>query len=245
MQVPKLSGFPEPPYSGAVSSPSLTVELFSIGGFCCASAHLPPKEPSATRFHTPPVAGNGLNPSWGHTVHCMAAEPTTTILKLSVNDGDTEVAYECIVLGVLRPGYRCVQLRSKLGTKIEMCFLMLHITIGERPNPWTPAYDRRGHRRNGIVEADASEVKRMVDEKYPHHKREREGSCVGRESAEERGSSNFPVRRTSLSGLVGPLVSLDRLAGVRSSGGARPRLPSIDGNFSAAVSAVEKDDLSA
>ena len=44
------------------------------------------------------------------------------------------VAYETLVLGVPRPGYRAVQLRSPKGTRIELCYLFLHVALGDEPN---------------------------------------------------------------------------------------------------------------
>ena len=170
-EVSKLSGFAEPPSAGAVSSPSLIAELFAIGGECCASPPLPPKEEARTRFQTPSAPGNGLNPSWGHMVHCVAAEPDETILRLSVSDGDTEVAYECVLVGVLRPGYRCIPLRSKLGTRIELCYLVVHISLCEIPNPWAPAYGRQDQRRNGLVESQVLDLQAMVRDKFPEKAR--------------------------------------------------------------------------
>ena len=73
----------------------------------------------------------------GETVHCVAAEPHATFLRVSVTerrdragvsnllgegwrDAGQEVAYTIAVLGRLRRGYRVLQLRGLLGTRIEL-----------------------------------------------------------------------------------------------------------------------------
>ena len=58
-----------------------------------------------------------------------------TVLRVTVEDyiGDARqlVAYETVVLGALRPGYRVLQLRSPLGTRIDGCVLFVRIALGE------------------------------------------------------------------------------------------------------------------
>ena len=72
------------------------------------------------------VEGNGLAAEFGTEMHALAAEPRETILRVVVLDGDTEVAYETAVLGALRPGYRCFQMRHvKTGTRIRLYHLLL------------------------------------------------------------------------------------------------------------------------
>ena len=44
-----------------------------------------------------------------------------------------------MVLATLRPGYRRLRLRSRLGTHIEMCNVMLHVTHKSVTNPWAAA----------------------------------------------------------------------------------------------------------
>ena len=43
------------------------------------------------------------------------------------------------MLGALRAGYRGIQLRSRLGTRLELCHLFVHVALGEEvntgPNP--------------------------------------------------------------------------------------------------------------
>eukprot|EP00966_Prymnesium_polylepis_P019322 445682-Prymnesium_polylepis.1 len=83
--VSHLSGRTMPPkYSTDPSSPSLHVELYPIGGFCCVSDELPVPEHDAQRraYRTAEVDNNGLNPEFDQLVHCLASEPRETILKV-------------------------------------------------------------------------------------------------------------------------------------------------------------------
>jgi len=64
------------------------------------------------------------------------------------------------VLGALKPGYRCLHLRDpKTGTRIDMCALLVHITIGKEPHVWA---NERELRRQ-LVEQTA-EVRQMQAE---------------------------------------------------------------------------------
>ena len=45
-----------------------------------------------------------------------------------------QVLGDTLVLGALRNGYRCIQLRSRLGTHIELCHLFVHVALGEEVN---------------------------------------------------------------------------------------------------------------
>ena len=70
--------------------------------------------------------GNGLAAHFGKRLYCLAAEPRETILRIAIMDGDTEVAYETAVVGALRKGYRCFQLRDpRTGSRIAMCSLLV------------------------------------------------------------------------------------------------------------------------
>lgn len=129
-----------PPKASAagVVSPSIQLELYAIGGFCCISDCTQPEASKLqTRYRTRSVDGNGLAAEFGQTVHCLAAEPRETVLRVVVFDGEAEVAYETAVLGALRSGYRCFQLRHmRTGTRIELCSLLVHIEIAEEPHLW-------------------------------------------------------------------------------------------------------------
>lgn len=140
--IPELSGANAPPDSSPVLSPSLSLSLHPIGGFCSISSELPPRRIHTT-YATATVQSDGLAPHFGETVHCLAAEPEQTFLRISVLEHRqgivTEVAYETAVLGRLRPGYRVMQLRSRLGTRVELCYLLVKISLGEEPHKWTSA----------------------------------------------------------------------------------------------------------
>jgi hypothetical protein len=129
-----LSGSPSPPDpAGSISQPSISVELHAIGGFTCVSKTLPLPARPVQKISVPSSG------SRGRTFHCLAAEPGATILRVSVHDGEALLAYEAVVLGTLRPGYRCLPLRSRQGTSISLCSLLLHIEAGEEPNMWAEA----------------------------------------------------------------------------------------------------------
>ncbi|EOD04763.1 hypothetical protein EMIHUDRAFT_250462, partial [Emiliania huxleyi CCMP1516] len=96
--------------------------LHAIGGFCCVSRTLPlPARPAQRATVSASAAGKSARHS---TLHCLAAEPRATVLRACVHDGETVVAYEAVVLGALRPGYRSLSLRSRLGTQIRLCSLL-------------------------------------------------------------------------------------------------------------------------
>ncbi|EOD30067.1 hypothetical protein EMIHUDRAFT_99535 [Emiliania huxleyi CCMP1516] len=133
-----LSDSPRPPGGAraSVSSPRVAVELHAIGGFCAVAREPqpPPEAQGVTRLTTAVAEGNGLNPTFDETFHCLAAEPNQTILRVVVEDEGRLVAYETAVLGSLRCGYRCLHLRSPSGTRIDACCLLLHISDGSEPN---------------------------------------------------------------------------------------------------------------
>ena len=82
--------------------------------------------------------GGGCNPThFEGELHCVAAEPQQTVLRVAVVDeADAEVAYETCVLGVLREGYRVLHLRSMRGTRIKNCFLLCHVSFTTQVNAW-------------------------------------------------------------------------------------------------------------
>ena len=80
------------------------------------------------------AAENGLNACFDETVHCLAQEPTMTVLRVAVLEGDKDVAYETCLLSSLRSGYRVLHLRSLLGTRLEGCVLFVQISRGVEPN---------------------------------------------------------------------------------------------------------------
>ena len=109
-----------PPDNLDSSSPSVSLSLHPCGGFCAVSTILPlPRDTGSTEIRTHEVSGNGLNPKFGFHAHCLAAEPDATFLRIAVIDRYQEVAYESAVLGRIKCGYRVLQMRSMLGTRIE------------------------------------------------------------------------------------------------------------------------------
>ena len=137
-----LSGASAPPDpAGPINNATISVELHAIGGFCCVSRTLPlPARPAQRATVSASAAGKSARHS---TLHCLAAEPRATVLRACVHDGETVVAYEAVVLGALRPGYRSLSLRSRLGTQIRLCSLLVHIERGEEPNMWAEARELR------------------------------------------------------------------------------------------------------
>mmetsp|Transcript_20536 Transcript_20536/g.61062 ORF Transcript_20536/g.61062 Transcript_20536/m.61062 type:complete len:192 (-) Transcript_20536:479-1054(-) len=139
-----LSGLAVPPDSLKPSSPSCKLSLYSIGGVCAVGKEEPLPQNPEIEFTTATVAHNGLNASFvDATVHCVAAEPEATFLRISINDRQREVAYETTLLGRLRSGYRAFQLRSLRGTRIELCCLFAHVRKGSEPNRWASANQMR------------------------------------------------------------------------------------------------------
>ena len=133
----QLSGAPpQLPAQGGVSSPRVSVELHAIGGTCGLALELPARRLESVHL-TRRAVDNGLNPSFDEAVHCLAQEPTTTVLRVAVLEGDKDVAYETCRLSSLRPGYRVLHLRSLLGTRIEACVLFVRISHGDEPNRFT------------------------------------------------------------------------------------------------------------
>ena len=91
-----------------------------------------------------PAKGDGVNVAFDETVHCVAAEPRETIIRASVTENGQMIAYETAVLGRFRHGYRILQLRGPLGTRIELCYLLIQVTFGEELNKWaTPRQVRQ------------------------------------------------------------------------------------------------------
>lgn len=109
-----------------------------IVGFCAVTNELSlPKSCTETEITSPAVKRNGMNATFDYVVHCIAAEKHATFVRIGVKDNSNEVAYEAAVLGRLRYGYRVFQLRmTTLGTRIELCYLLVHISFGSMPNLW-------------------------------------------------------------------------------------------------------------
>jgi len=133
---PELSGSTTTPNKLGTSAPALSMSLHPFGGFCAISGILPLPiivNTEVTLSHH----DNGMNAPCGKMVYCVAAEPHATILRIGVKDRKQGlVAYESAVLGRLRGGHRVFQLRSLLGTRIEICYLFVRITFGRERNLW-------------------------------------------------------------------------------------------------------------
>eukprot|EP00966_Prymnesium_polylepis_P037411 868641-Prymnesium_polylepis.1 len=109
-------------------------------GFCAITDVLP------IRYHSPqtelvlPPLTSGMNATVGAKAHLVAAEPHAVFVRVSVMDDRQEVAFESCVLGRLRRGYRVLQLRSPLGTRVELAFVFVRISAASErlePNLWS------------------------------------------------------------------------------------------------------------
>lgn len=137
--VPDMSGKPRPPDDSEPSSPAVRLVLYPIGGFCAVCKKLPLSSGAETETDTARVKANGLNAVFAaEKVHCFAAEPHATFLRIEVVDGVQEVAYETAVLGRLKHGYRVLQMRGPNGTRIELCYLFVKISFGSTGTVWLP-----------------------------------------------------------------------------------------------------------
>ncbi|EOD27058.1 hypothetical protein EMIHUDRAFT_204945 [Emiliania huxleyi CCMP1516] len=143
-------------------------ELYAIGGFCAVSRE-PQPQPEAqgvTRLTTAVAEGNGLNPTFDETFHCLAAEPHQTILRVVVEDEGRLVAYETAVLGSLRCGYRCLHLRSPSGTRIDSCCLLLHISVSTEPNTFGTADELRSmvQSQRSLISQQSRDIHQLSEE---------------------------------------------------------------------------------
>ena len=140
--MPELSGSITPTKAGAVILPSFSAELHTMGGFCSICDQLPLTHDShqgrRMRFQAGHPTG-GFYTQVEHTLHCIAAEPECTLLRVSVHDGDSLAAYAVAVLSQLRPGYRCFRLSTPLGVPIELACLFVHIEVSKETNVWAGA----------------------------------------------------------------------------------------------------------
>jgi hypothetical protein len=136
---PELSGAAAPPANLPPSTPAIVVSLHPIGGFCAVSHTLPLPESIETEVKVVAADGsaNGMCATFGKKIHCVAAEPDATFLRVGVTDGRDEVAFVTAVLQRLRRGYRVLLMRSLLGTRIELCYLFVRTSFGSIHNEWS------------------------------------------------------------------------------------------------------------
>jgi len=134
------------------------VSVHAIGGFTAVSDEVPLPTSAEGHIALPRQRGKqrqrvsarfsdcGMNAIEQETLHCVAAEPHGTFLRVGVLEGQVERAYETMVLGRLRRGYRVIKLRGSLGTRIELCHLFVHVSFGTEVNVWmTPTQMRMQH----------------------------------------------------------------------------------------------------
>ena len=114
-------------FSSAQHGPFHSTRASTLAGICAVSKQLPFGPSTVTAAATAAVKGNGLNATFGEKMYCVAAEPHATFLRISVTDDGEEVAHETCVLGRLLRGYRVLQIRSALGTRIELAYILVHI----------------------------------------------------------------------------------------------------------------------
>eukprot|EP00966_Prymnesium_polylepis_P244207 5647632-Prymnesium_polylepis.3 len=146
-------------------------------------------------------SGGFITSLGGTKAHLVSAEPLATFLRITCSDRDRqeEVAYACLVLGRLRCGYRAIQLKSPLGTRIELAFIFVRISVGDAvTNHWAT---QRQLRWNATMLKERHEAQsRRIEElrvSLEEHISERESN---RASASERGSSctdAFALKRGS------------------------------------------------
>jgi len=167
--VSELSGAPAPPPRASdPSQPVITLELHPIGGFCALSKTLPLPHRIDTEMSLE-QRSCGINAIFvGETVHCVAAEPNATFLRVSVGDEGHEVAYEIAVLGRLKRGYRVLMLRSAVtGTRIELCYLLVRKSFVLSRNRWTTPRQLRV--KSSMVEEQWFSLDEMISKRVKPH----------------------------------------------------------------------------
>jgi len=142
----ELSGTAASPGNSNPLPVAVTVSLHPVGGFCAVSEAPSLAQHGTNTEHQVVAKGSGMNAAVGKRVYCFAAEPSATFLRVGVQEGGHDVAFEVAVLDRLRPGHRVFQMRgSRLGTRIELCCLFVKITFGSAPNVWVTARQASFH----------------------------------------------------------------------------------------------------
>jgi hypothetical protein len=139
--VRQLSGTPCPPSCSSVATPSIGLSVHTLGGFGAVTPSLDElrrRSNSSASFRTPPAAlRGGLCAAFDVPADCVVAELWAAMLRFGVFDNDDEVAYEAVIVGAMRTGYRCLQLREPTsGTLIDGCSLLLHVEYTTTPRAW-------------------------------------------------------------------------------------------------------------
>jgi len=201
------------------TSPAIIISLHPIGGFCSISRTLPMRK-IETEIATRTVHNEGMNVIVGETVHCLAAEPHAVFFRVGVIDDwdDKEVAYEVTLLGRLRRGYRIIQLRGTHGTRIELCYLFVHVACSSQKNLWPTA--RQTRVQNMLLEAQTTRQDSVVQEQR-RRIQELEGDLATlsletsvRPSSCEAGPFTTSLRRSSSEELLDRGQSSQCFAGV-------------------------------
>lgn len=147
--VPELSGVPTPPTGAVVAAPSVSVSVHPLGGFGAVAADVDTLKRSGSRsfghrLNLPSKGGaTGLIATFDAPAHCLLAEPWEALLRVAVlHAGEVELAYEAVVAGALRTGYRCLPLREPAsGSLIDGCALLMHIERSAAPQAWVADHD--------------------------------------------------------------------------------------------------------
>jgi len=145
---PELSSVYSLPDASEPTTFSIKLSLHPIGGFSAVSGELPLPTDGHDRGNEmcslDLVDNNGLSAPLAKTYHCLAAEPDATFLRLAIVDNDgVDLAYETAVLSRLRRGYRVFRMRDELGTRIQLCHVLVKISFGSEANQFVTATQLR------------------------------------------------------------------------------------------------------
>ena len=150
-------------------------------GFCCVSDVLPlPQNVTSELVLQPEIeVSSGLNAAFNKRAHCVAAEPQHTFLRFDVIDCGREVAFETAVLGRLQRGYRVFQMRGAHGTRIELCFVFVHISFGQEPHLWASPRQVRlqAKQRASQMNAHLDEMAKLTSEMAKTKRRESDAAA--------------------------------------------------------------------
>ena len=144
LYLPELSGQSVPPSCGGLAWPSVGLSVHPIGGFAAIASSLEQLKRTgggsfSQRLRTPSCGGarGGLSATLDAQAHVLVAEPAEALLRLAVLDGETELAYEALVVGAMRSGYRCIPMRHPAsGSPIDGCALLVHVSRSRAPSAW-------------------------------------------------------------------------------------------------------------